>query len=240
MSRLAVVTGGTRGIGAAVALDLKDQGHTVIVTHHSPSSEAEDFADRNGFSSYCWDVSNYDECLSGIEIIKQKHGNPEILVNNAGITRDRRMHKMSEVDWTQVIQTNLNSCFNMTRSVIDSMRDNKFGRIINISSINAKKGQIGQTNYCASKAGIIGFTKAFALECASYGITVNAVAPGYIDTDMVRSVPSEILEKIIAEIPVGRLGQPNEVAKLVSFLAAEHSGFITGSTFNINGGQFLG
>ena len=239
MSRLALVTGGIRGIGAAIAKKLHEDGRQVIATYHGNDEAAQKFKTETGIETYKWDVSDYDSCVNGIEKVRSDHGDVEILINNAGITRDAMFHKMSPDQWIKVITTNLNSCFNMTRGVIDSMREKGFGRIINISSINGQKGQIGQTNYSAAKAGVIGFTKALAQENAKKGITVNAIAPGYIGTEMVKAIPEEVLAKIVAQIPVGRLGEPEEVARIVSFLSSDDAGFITGSTCSANGGQYF-
>ncbi|MBX9804669.1 MAG: acetoacetyl-CoA reductase [Alphaproteobacteria bacterium] len=236
MSKVALVTGGTRGIGAPIALALKEKGYTVIVTYHSNAVAAKKFQKENQIPVYQWDISNFEACQKGISEVIKNHGPIDVLVNNGGITRDGVLHRQSTDHWNHVIGTNLTSCFNMTRGVVESMRERGFGRIINISSVNALRGQIGQANYCASKAGIIGFTKALALENAKKGITVNAIAPGYIDTDMVRAVSEPILGKIIDTIPLGRLGQAKEIARAVVFLADDDAGYITGETLNINGG----
>jgi acetoacetyl-CoA reductase len=236
MAKVALVTGGTRGIGAPIALALKDKGYTVVVTYHSNEGAARKFQKNTGIPVYQWDISDFDACQKGVKEVLKNHGAIDILVNNGGITRDSVLHRQSTDHWNHVIGTNLTSCFNMTRGVIESMRERGFGRIINISSVNALKGQVGQANYCASKAGIIGFTKALALENAKKGITVNAIAPGYIDTDMVRAVSEPVLEQIIKTIPLGRLGQAEEIARAVVFLADDHAGYITGETLNINGG----
>lgn len=236
MTKVALVTGGTRGIGAPIALALKEKGYEVIATYNTNEEAALKFQKQHQIPVYQWDISDYDACQKGIAEVVQKHGNIDILVNNGGITRDGVLHRQSTDHWNHVINTNLSSCFNMTRSVIESMRERGFGRVINISSVNAIRGQVGQANYCASKAGIIGFTKALALENAKKGITVNAIAPGYIDTEMVRAVSKPILDQIISTIPLGRLGQAEEVARAVVFLADDHAGYITGETININGG----
>lgn len=236
MSKVALVTGGTRGIGATIAIALKNKGYTVISTYQSNEAAAKKFSKENQIPVYQWDISNFEACQKGLEDVIKDHGAIDVLVNNGGITRDGVLHRQSTDHWNHVITTNLTSCFNMTRGVIEVMRERGFGRIINISSVNALKGQVGQVNYCASKAGIIGFTKALALENAKKGITVNVVAPGYIDTDMVRAVSEPILEKIIDTIPMGRLGQAEEVARAVIFLADDTTGYITGETLNINGG----
>jgi acetoacetyl-CoA reductase len=240
MGRVAVVTGGTRGIGAAISKALKAAGCSVAATYNSNDEAAEKFRGETGVQVYKWDVSKYDDCVAGLKQVEADLGPVDILVNNAGITKDGMFHKMTPDQWYAVINTNLNSLFNMTRPVIDGMRERSFGRIINISSINGQKGQMGQTNYSAAKAGDIGFTKALALENANKGVTVNAICPGYIATEMVRAVPKEVLEKnIIPQIPVRRLGEPEEIARCVVFLASDDSGFITGSTLTANGGQYL-
>jgi len=239
MSRVAIVTGGTRGIGAAISVALKDAGYTVAANYGGNEERARKFTDETGIPAHKFDVSNYDECVAGVAKITEEAGPVEVLVNNAGITRDGTMHKMDAGNWQAVIDTNLGSCFNMSRSVIEGMRERKFGRIVNIGSINGQAGQYGQVNYAAAKSGIHGFTKALAQEGAAQGITVNAVAPGYIDTDMVAAVPEQVLEKIIARIPVGRLGKAEEIARTVLFLVADEAGFITGSTLSVNGGQHM-
>ena len=239
MGRIAVVTGGTRGIGAAIALRLKLAGYNVVATYYSNDTAANAFHALNKIPVFKFDVSDFDICSEGVKRIQQEVGPVEILVNNAGITRDSTMHKMDYNQWEQVLRTNLTSCFNMSRNVIDGMRERKFGRIVNITSVNGQAGQYGQTNYSATKAGMIGFTKALALEGASYGITVNALASGYVATEMVRAVPEKILEKIVAKIPIGRLADPDEIARGVEFLVADTSAYITGSTLSINGGQHM-
>jgi acetoacetyl-CoA reductase len=239
MARTALVTGGTRGIGAAIATALKNAGYDVVANYCSNDATAKAFQEKTGIPVYKWDVSKFKECEAGITQVSADHGPVEVLVNNAGITRDSTMVKMSPEHWTAVIETNLTSCFNMSRCVIDAMRERGFGRIVNIGSINGQAGQYGQVNYAAAKSGIHGFTKALAQESASKGITVNAVAPGYIDSEMVRAVPPNVLEKIIARIPVGRLGRADEIARTVVFLVADDAGFITGSTLSINGGQHM-
>jgi len=239
MARVAVVTGGTRGIGEAISVRLKQEGCSVAANYAGNDERAREFTERTGIAAYKFDVSDYEACKEGIAKIEADLGPVDILVNNAGITRDGTIHKMSHEMWQAVIDTNLGSCFNMCRNVIEGMRERKFGRIVNIGSINGQAGQYGQVNYAAAKSGIHGFTKALAQEGARYGITVNAIAPGYIDTDMVAAVPADVLEKIKARIPVGRLGHADEIARGVAFLCAEDGGFITGSTLSINGGQHM-
>ena len=239
MPRVAVVTGGTRGIGAAVAKVLKDAGYMVAANYAGNDAAAEKFKADTGIPVYKWDVGSYEACAEGVKKVVADLGHVEVLVNNAGITRDSTLHRMKPEQWAAVINTNLNSLFNMCRQVIEGMRERKFGRIINISSINGQKGQIGQTNYSAAKAGEIGFTKALAQENARLGVTVNAIAPGYINTEMVQAVPKDVLEKIIAQIPAGRLGEPDDVARCVLFLAADSADFITGATLMVNGAQYL-
>lgn len=240
MSRIALVSGGTRGIGEAISRALKDAGYKVAANYASRDDVAEALKKETGIAVFKWDIANFDACQNGIAQVQAALGGTvEILVNNAGITRDTAMHKMTPENWEAVVQTNLNSCFNMTRAVIESMRDKKFGRIINISSMNGQLGQFGQTNYSAAKAGIFGFTKALARESAGRGITVNAVSPGYINTDMLKGIKEEIMKQIVANIPVGRLGEPEEIARAVLFLAADEAGFITGETLSINGGQYM-
>ena len=239
MSRVAVVTGGTRGIGKAISIALKDAGYKVAATYRQNDKEATAFSEQTGIHTYKWNVVNSESCREGIEQIEKDLGPIDILVNNAGITRDRFFHKMTDDDWHDVTQTNLNSCFTMCRSLINPMRERGFGRIINISSINGQSGQMGQVNYSAAKAGIIGFTKALALENATKGITVNAIAPGYISTEMTDAIPEKVRDNIIAKIPVGRMGKPEEIARAVLFLADDQGSFITGSTLSLNGGQHL-
>lgn len=239
MKRLALVTGGVRGIGAAIAAQLKNDGYSVIVNSFKTPELDKSFFETTGIPVVPFDVSNGEECLLGVERIEREYGHIEVLVLNAGITRDSFLSKMMIEQWDDVIRTNLSSCFYMTRAVISSMMERNFGRIIAISSINALKGQKGQTNYCAAKAGIIGFVKALAQESIQKGITVNAVAPGYTDTEMVRQVPANILNKIIEQIPAGRLAHVEEIARCVSFLAGEGAGYITGETINVNGGQYM-
>ena len=240
MGRVALVTGGTRGIGAAIAIALKAAGYKVAVNYAGNEEAAAAFTSEHGIPSYKWDVSSYEACQQGIAKVEGDLGPIEVLVNNAGITRDGMFHKMTPADWNAVINTNLTGLFNMTHPVWGGMRDRSFGRIINISSINGQKGQMGQVNYSAAKAGDIGFTKGLAQEGAAKGITVNAICPGYIGTEMVRAVPEKVLnERIIPLIPVGRLGEPEEIARAVVFLAADDAGFITGSTLTANGGQYM-
>jgi acetoacetyl-CoA reductase len=240
MAKIAVVTGGTRGIGAAISIALHKAGYKVAANYATRDEVAQAFTKEHGIPAYKWDIANFEACRDGIVKMSKELGGPvEILVNNAGITRDAAMHKMSPADWGAVIATNLNSCFCMSRAVIESMRERKFGRIINIGSINGQLGQFGQTNYSAAKAGVVGFTKALARETASKGITVNAIAPGYIETDMTSKVAPDIMKKIIEGIPIGRMGKPEEIARAVLFLAAEEAAFITGETISVNGGQYM-
>ena len=240
MARVAVVTGGTRGIGASISKALKAAGYKVAATYAGNDEAAQKFKAATGISVYKWDVSSYESCVAGLKQVEADLGPVEVLVNNAGITRDATLHRMTPEQWGAVIGTNLNSLFNMCRPVIEGMRARKFGRIINISSINGQKGQMGQTNYSAAKAGELGFTKALAQESAKSGITVNAICPGYINTEMVQAVPKDVLENsILPLIPVGRLGEPEEIARCVVFLASDEAGFITGSTLTANGGQYL-
>lgn len=240
MSRVALVTGGTRGIGAAIAVALKSAGYKVAANYAGNDEKAESFENETGIPVFKWDVSSYEACVDGIAKVESALGPVEILVNNAGITRDAMFHKMTPDQWLEVINTNLNGVFNMTHPLWSGMRDRNFGRIITISSINGQKGQMGQVNYSASKAGDLGLTKALAQEGAAKGITVNAVCPGYIATEMVKAIPEKVLnERIIPQIPVGRLGEPEEIARVVVFLASDDAGFITGSTISANGGQFF-
>jgi acetoacetyl-CoA reductase len=240
MSRVAVVTGGTRGIGAAISKALKGAGYKVAASYAGNDGAAKAFNAETGIHVYKWDVSDYDACVAGLAKVEADLGPVEILVNNAGITKDGMFHKMTKEQWYAVINTNLNSLFNMSRPLWEGMRARKFGRIVCISSINGQKGQMGQVNYSAAKAGDIGFVKALAQEGARAGITVNAICPGYINTEMVQAVPKDVLEKaILPLIPVGRLGEPEEVARAVVFLAADEAGAITGSTLSINGGQYM-
>jgi acetoacetyl-CoA reductase len=240
MSRVAVVTGGTRGIGAAISKALLAAGNKVAATYHGNDEAAAKFKAETGVNVYKWDVSNYEACVTGLAKVEADLGPVEVLVNNAGITKDGFFHKMTPEQWYGVINTNLNSLFNMTRPVWEGMRTRKFGRVICISSINGQKGQAGQVNYSAAKAGDLGFVKALAQEGARVGITVNAICPGYIATDMVKAIPQEVLAKnILPLIPVGRLGEPEEIGRAVVFLASDDAGFITGSTISANGGQHI-
>jgi acetoacetyl-CoA reductase len=239
MSRVALVTGGTRGIGAAISVALKQAGYKVAANYAGNDEAAAKFKAETGIPVYKWSVAEYEACASGIAKVEADLGPVEVLVNNAGITRDAMFHRITPQQWREVIDTNLNGVFNMTHPVWPGMRDRKFGRVITISSINGQKGQMGQSNYSAAKAGDIGFTRALAQEGAKVGITVNVIAPGYIATDMVMAVPEKVRESIVAQIPVGRLGEADEIARCVVFLAADEAGFITGSTISANGGQFF-
>jgi acetoacetyl-CoA reductase len=240
MARVALVTGGTRGIGEAISVALKEARCNVAANYGGNDEAANAFKERTGIPVYKWDVADFEACREGVEKVERDLGPIEVLVNNAGITRDTTLHRMKPEQWQEVIRTNLDSVFNLTRLVIEGMRERGFGRIVNISSVNGQKGQFGQSNYAAAKAGLVGFTKSIAQENAAKGITVNAVAPGYIGTEMVRAVPEDVLKsKIIPQIPVGRLGEPEEVARCVAFLASEDAGFITGSTLTANGGQYM-
>lgn len=239
MGRIALVTGGTRGIGAAISKRLKAGGHTVAASYAGNEEAANAFTGDTGIPTYKWSVADYQACVDGIGQVEADLGPVEILVNNAGITRDGMFHRLTVEKWRQVIETNLNGVFNMTHPIWAGMRERGFGRIINISSVNGQKGQVGQTNYSAAKAGEIGFTKSLALEGATKGITVNSICPGYIATEMVMAVPERIREAIIAQIPVKRLGEPEEIARCVAFLASDDAGFITGSTISANGGQYM-
>jgi len=240
MARTALVTGGSRGIGEAISIALKDAGYNVAANYGGNDEAANAFKEKTGIPVYKFDVGDFEACTAGVAAVEADLGPVEVLVNNAGITRDGMLHKMKQENWQAVIRTNLDSVFNLTRCVIEGMRERGFGRIVTISSINGQKGQMGQANYSAAKAGVIGFTKAVAQENAFKGITANVVAPGYIGTEMVRAVPEEVLNtKIIPLIPAGRLGEPDEVARCVVFLAADEAGFITGSTLSANGGQYM-
>ena len=239
MARVAIVTGGTRGIGEAICLALQAQGVSVASNYGGDDAKAKAFTERTGIPSFKWNVADHEECLQGVAAVEAALGPIDIVVNNAGITRDGTLMKMSYAQWDEVIRVNLGGCFNMAKATFVGMKSRGFGRIVNIGSINGQAGQYGQVNYAAAKSGIHGFTKALAQEGARFGITVNAIAPGYIDTDMVAAVPADVLEKIVAKIPVGRLGQANEIARGVAFLCAEDAGFVTGSTMSINGGQHM-
>jgi acetoacetyl-CoA reductase len=239
MARVAIVTGGTRGIGEAISLALRDAGLVVAANYAGNEEKARAFTERTGIRSYRWDVSDYDACIAAVQQIESELGPIDVLVNNAGITRDGTMKRMTRQAWDEVIDVNLGGCFNMAKAVFEGMQGRKFGRIVNIGSINGQAGQYGQVNYAAAKSGIHGFTKALAQEGARAGVTVNAIAPGYIDTDMVAAVPEDVLQKIVARIPVGRLGKAEEIARGVLFLCGEDAGFITGSTLSINGGQHM-
>jgi acetoacetyl-CoA reductase len=240
MGRVALVTGGSRGIGAAISVALKEAGYTVAANYAGNDEAAKKFTDETGIKTYKWSVADYEACAAGVAQVEAELGAIDVLVNNAGITRDAMFHKMTPQQWKEVIDTNLTGVFNMTHPVWGGMRDRKFGRIINISSINGQKGQAGQVNYSAAKAGDIGFTRALAQEGARGGITVNVIAPGYIGTEMVRAIDEKVLkERIIPQIPVGRLGEPEEIARIVVFLASDDAGFITGSTISANGAQFF-
>ncbi|HCY13867.1 MAG TPA: beta-ketoacyl-ACP reductase [Gammaproteobacteria bacterium] len=239
MSHTAIVTGGTRGIGAAISTTLQQAGHKVAATYAGNDEAAQRFHDESGISVYKFDVADFEQCADAVSRIESDLGPVNILVNNAGITRDGTLHRMDFEQWNQVLQTDLSSCYNMCRNVIGGMRERGFGRIVNIGSVNGQAGQYGQVNYAAAKSGIHGFTKALALEGAAKGITVNAIAPGYVDTDMVRAVPEKVLEKIIGTIPVGRLGYASDIARAVMFLVEDDAGFVTGSTLSINGGQHM-
>jgi acetoacetyl-CoA reductase len=239
MARVAIVTGGTRGIGEAISLALKDMGMTVAANYAGNEERARQFTERTGIKAYKWNVSDFEACQSGVRQVEAELGPVEVLVNNAGITRDTTMKRMDHQKWQEVMDTNLGGCFNMAKAVWDGMTSRGYGRIVNIGSINGQAGQYGQVNYAAAKSGIHGFTKALAQEGARAGITVNAIAPGYIDTDMVAAVPEDVLAKIVARIPVNRLGRADEIARGVAFLVDENAGFVTGSTLSINGGQHM-
>lgn len=239
MSRVAIVTGGTRGIGRAICEHLQDSGFTVVANYAGNDAAAERLKDETGIASYKWDVGDHQACIDGCAQVADEIGPVDVVVNNAGITRDGTLHKMSFDDWNEVMRINLGGCFNMAKACFPGMRERNWGRIVNIGSINGQAGQYGQVNYAAAKSGIHGFTKALAQEGAKFGVTCNAIAPGYIDTDMVAAVPEPVLEKIVAKIPVGRLGQAEEIARGVGFLCSEEAGFVTGSTMSINGGQHM-
>lgn len=239
MGRVALVTGGTRGIGEAICVRLKNAGFNAVAGYAGNVEAAAQFTERTGIPAYKFDVGSFEEVAAAVKQIESELGGIDVLVNNAGITRDGTLHKMSWEDWQAVMRTNLGSCFNLCRNVIDGMRERRYGRIVNIGSINGQAGQYGQVNYAAAKSGIHGFTKALAQEGAGCGVTVNAIAPGYIATDMVKAIPERVLEKIVAKVPVGRLGEADEIARGVEFLVADDAGFITGSTLSINGGQHM-
>lgn len=239
MRRTAIVTGGTRGLGKAIAVALQEQGCAVAAVYCHNAAAARDFSGSTSIPVYQWDVADFDACRAGVAAVEKDLGTIDILINNAGITSDAVLHRMTPEQWWKVVQTNLGSMFNMSRNVIEGMRERSFGRIVNISSVNGQKGQFGQANYAAAKAGVLGFTKALALEGARKNICVNAVAPGYCDTEMLAKVPPDILSTIIAGIPAGRLGTPEDIARMVSFLASDAAGFINGATFSINGGQYM-
>ena len=239
MARVAIVTGGTRGIGEAICLRLQKQGHVVIANYAGNEEKARAFTRRHGIPAIRWDVGDHEACIHNCNDIAAEYGAIDIVINNAGVTRDGVLHKMSFDDWNEVMRINLGGCFNMAKACFPGMRERGWGRIVNIGSINGQAGQYGQVNYAAAKSGIHGFTKALAQEGAKFGITVNAIAPGYIDTDMVAAVPAPVLEKIVAKIPVGRLGHAEEIARGVAFLTSDNAGFVTGSTMSINGGQHM-
>ena len=239
MTRVAIVTGGTRGIGKAISLALKDLGYTVVANYAGNIESAKAFTAETGITAYRWDVGDHEACIHNCNEIAAEFGPIDVVVNNAGITRDGVLHKMTFDDWNDVMRINLGGCFNMAKATFSGMRERGWGRIVNIGSINGQAGQYGQVNYAAAKSGIHGFTKALAQEGAKFGVTVNAIAPGYIDTDMVAAVPAAVLEKIVAKIPVGRLGHADEIARGVAFLCSEEAGFVTGSTLSINGGQHM-
>lgn len=239
MPRVAVVTGGTRGIGAAISTALKEEGYKVAATYAGNDKAANDFKEETGIDVYKFDVANFSDCQKGCEDILSDLGEIDVLINNAGITRDAFLHKMSEQDWGDVIATNLGSCFNMCRILVPNMRNRGFGRVVNISSINGVKGQLGQANYAAAKAGIIGFSKSLAQENARKGITVNVVCPGYVETEMTKLIDNKILEGIISTIPTGRMAKPNEIGEIVSYLVSDSASYVNGSTLHINGGQYM-
>src|SRR6201995_2761999 len=239
MGRIALVTGGTRGIGKAISLKLRDSGYGVVAGYGRNDGAAREFSESTGIPAYRWDVGDHQACNDAVGMIEREIGPVDVLANNAGITRDMCLHKMSRGDWQDVIDTDLGSCFNMSVAVFDGMRSRRFGRIVNISSVNGLAGQFGQANYAAAKAGICGFTNALAQEGAARGVTVNTIAPGYVDTDMVRKLAPEVLDKIVARLPVGRLAQGHEIARGVAFLVSDDAGFITGATLSINGGQYM-
>ncbi len=239
MSRIAVVTGGTRGIGQAISMRLKEKGRIVIASYGGNDTAAQEFKARTGIEVRKWNVGDHTECIDACAAIERDFGSIDIMVNNAGITRDATIVKMTYEQWEEVIRVDLSGCFNMAKAVFAGMRERKWGRIVNVGSVNGQGGQIGQVNYAAAKSGIHGFTKSLAMEGARHGVTANAIAPGYIATDMLASIPVNVMEKIIAQIPVGRLGNPDEIARGVEFLTSENASFITGSTLSINGGQHM-
>jgi acetoacetyl-CoA reductase len=239
MARVAIVTWGTRGIGEAISLRLKKMGHIVVANYAGNDDRAMAFSEKTGIAIAKWDVGDHEATLAGCAAVTKQHGDIDIVINNAGITRDGTLHRMSFDDWNEVMRVNLGGCFNMAKAAFPGMRERGWGRIVNIGSINGQAGQYGQVNYAAAKSGIHGFTKALAQEGAKFGVTVNAIAPGYIDTDMVAAVPPPVLEKIVAKIPVGRLGQADEIARGVAFLCSQNGAFVTGSTLSINGGQHM-
>ena len=239
MARVAIVTGGTRGIGEAISIALRDMGMKVAANYAGNDERAREFTERTGIAAFKWDVADFDACQQGVAKVEAELGPVDVLINNAGITRDGTMKRMDHQKWQEVIDTNLGGCFNMAKAVFEGMTSRGYGRVVNIGSINGQAGQYGQVNYAAAKSGIHGFTKALAQEGAKFGVTVNAIAPGYIDTDMVAAVPQDVLGKIVARIPVGRLGRADEIARGVAFLVDENGGFITGSTLSINGGQHM-
>ena len=239
MARVAIVTGGTRGIGQAICMRLQKQGHVVIASYAGNEEKAKAFTKDTGIPAYRWDVGDHEACIHNCNDIAAEHGPIDIVINNAGVTRDGVLHRMTFEDWNEVMRINLGGCFNMAKATFPGMRERGWGRIVNIGSINGQAGQYGQVNYAAAKSGIHGFTKALAQEGAKFGVTVNAIAPGYIDTDMVAAVPPAVLEKIVAKIPVGRLGMAEEIARGVAFLTSDNGGFVTGSTMSINGGQHM-
>ncbi len=238
--KVAIVTGGTRGIGRAISLELKSRGYNVAANYGGNDAAAQRFSEENGIPVFKWDVGDYEACAAGVQTVESQLGPVDVLINNAGITRDAVLHKMTPEQWREVIRVDLDSVFNMSRNVINGMRDRNYGRIVNISSLNGQKGQMGQCNYASAKAGIIGFSRSLAAENAKKGVTVNVIAPGYIDTEMVMAVPEKVMQAIVGQIPVGRLGHAEEIAKCVAFLASDEIGFITGSVISANGGQYFG
>jgi len=239
MGKVAIVTGGTRGIGEAISIALKEQGRTVVASYGGNDAAAQEFSERTGIATLKWNVGDHQQCLDAADKVTADHGNVDILVNNAGITRDATMMKMTFEQWDEVIRVDLTGCFNMAKAVFPGMRTRGWGRIVNIGSVNGQGGQIGQVNYAAAKSGIHGFTKSLAMEGARYGVTANAIAPGYIATEMLATIPDNVMDKIVAQIPVGRLGQAREIARGVTFLTSDNAEFVTGSTLSINGGQHM-